>query len=296
MVAFTDVLSNMIWRALLSYPGIVGLTRKFSNVQISCGKAEIRGNGSLSLDSATQTAATSPIEQTHRGKTPVFSWDTSGFLSAPVTCWFWDFNYISQLSFLSCHMHTSHKSYQLACRMSPSFHHNGPCILVSLGPYPSFPAGNTDCFCSSHPAAMNPDVNQRHARFWEPSLLKQLQDPAVISSWLFFSARDVPSAQNVCPDVLSRLIPSSFSASTFSGDIQAQSCSGTQMSPFLSPLNRSPTYWACLQLNTRALPSLPKLDFGPIRVRFVLSFFCLFTCSFLYLQSIVLPNKYLLIK
>lgn len=86
MIAFTDILSKMIWRALLSYAGIVGLKRKFPDAQISCGKAEIHGNGSLSLDSATQTAATSPIEQTHTGKTPAFSWDTSSFLSDPGTC------------------------------------------------------------------------------------------------------------------------------------------------------------------------------------------------------------------
>lgn len=86
MIVFTDILSKMIWRTLLSYTGIVGLRRKFPDAQISCGKAEIHGNGSLSLDSATQTAATSPIEQTHTGKTPAFLWDTYSFLSDPGTC------------------------------------------------------------------------------------------------------------------------------------------------------------------------------------------------------------------
>lgn len=135
-------------------------------------------------------------------------------------------------------MHTSHKSCQVACGTSPTFHHSGPCIPVSLGPHPSFPAGNTDCFCSSHPAAMNPDVNQRHARFWESSLLKQLQDPAAISSWLC----DVPSAQNVCPDVLSRLIPSSFSRFHFLRQTSRLSPALAPRYLFLSLLNCSPTY------------------------------------------------------
>ena len=202
MVAFIGILSNMIWRALLSYPGIVGLTRKFPR----CLDQLRKGRDLWQWVSQPWFCHTDCSHQPYRTDThregAYFLVGHFGFLSDPVTCWFWDFNYISQLSFLSCHMHTSHKSCQLACQTSPTFHHSGPCIPVSSGPHSSFSEGNTDCFCSSHPAAMNPDVNQQHARFWEPSLLKHLQDAAAISSWLFISARDVPSAQNVCSDVL----------------------------------------------------------------------------------------------